>query len=102
MIHPIKISFPENCSHNLFRIFYLNGYYKGHLMAYGTIYIDQTAIDNNYGNMVYFWIGQDLKPDCPPNIDWLKNLDGNGQPRIKYFYDFRSEVLMSDDLPPVY
>lgn len=71
-------------------------------MAYGSVYVDQTGIDNNYSFMVYFWIGQDLKPDCPPNIDWLKNLDGNGQPRIKYFYDFRSEVLMSDDLPPVY
>ena len=44
LIRPIKISFQENCSHDFYRIFHLNGYYRGNLMAYGAIYIDETAI----------------------------------------------------------
>jgi hypothetical protein len=87
LIRPIKMSFSENCGHDFFRIFHLNGYCQGNLMAYGAIYIDETAIDTNYGTFVYFWIGEDLRPNSPPNIDWLKRLDANGQPRIKYFYD---------------
>jgi hypothetical protein len=47
-------------------------------MAYGSIYIDETGIESNYGYMIYFWIGEDLKANCPPNIDWLKRLDARG------------------------
>ena len=86
-IKSIKMSFPENCSHDFFRIFHLSGYYRGNLMAYGAVYIDETAIEDNFGFFIYFWIGEDLRPSSPPNIDWLKRLDANGQPRIKYFYD---------------
>jgi hypothetical protein len=78
LIRPIKISFQENCSHDFYRIFYLNGYYRGNLMAYGAVYIDETAIEDNFGFFVYFWIGEDLRPNSPPNIDWLKRLDANG------------------------
>jgi len=56
-------------------------------MAYGAVYIDETAIEDNFGFFIYFWIGEDLTPSSPPNIDWLKRLDSNGNPRIKYFYD---------------
>jgi hypothetical protein len=87
LIRPIKMSFSENCGHDFFRIFHLNGYCQGNLMAYGAIYIDETAINTNFGTFVYFWIGEDLRPNSPPNIDWLKRLDANGEPRIKYFYN---------------
>lgn len=78
VIKSIKISFQENCSHDFYRIFHLNGYYRGNLMAYGAVYIDETAIEDNFGFFVYFWIGEDLRPNSPPNIDWLKRLDANG------------------------
>ena len=78
LIRAIKMSFPENCSHDFFRIFHLNGYFRGNLMAYGAIYIDETAIHDNFGCFVYFWIGENLRPNSPPNIDWLKRLDANG------------------------
>ena len=55
-------------------------------MAYGSVYIDETAIENNFGYMIIFWIGADLRPERPPNIDWLKKLDAKGEPRIKYFF----------------
>lgn len=57
MIKPIKLEFNENCTHNFFRTFHLNGYYKGNLMAYGAVYADETAIENNFGELIYFWIG---------------------------------------------
>ena len=78
LIRAIKMSLPENCSHDFFRIFHLNGYFRGNLMAYGAIYTDETAIQNNFGCFVYFWIGENLRPNSPPNIDWLKRLDANG------------------------
>lgn len=56
-------------------------------MAYGAVYVDETAIADNYGHLIYFWIGENLTPNSPPNIDWLKKVDGSGNPRIKYFYD---------------
>jgi hypothetical protein len=34
LIKPIKMSFSENCDHDFFRIFHLNRYYQGNLMAY--------------------------------------------------------------------
>jgi hypothetical protein len=40
LIKPIKMSFSENCDHDFFCIFHLNGFYQGNLMAYGAIYID--------------------------------------------------------------
>jgi hypothetical protein len=38
-------------------------------MAYGAIYIDETAIEDNFGFFVYIWIGEDLRPRPSPNID---------------------------------
>ncbi len=78
LIKPIKFTFPENCSHDFYRIFHLNGYYRGNLMAFGAVYVDETAIANNFGELMYFWIGEDLRPSSPPNIDWLKRLDASG------------------------
>jgi hypothetical protein len=40
LIKPIKMSFSENFDHDFFRIFHLNRFYQGNLMAYGAIYID--------------------------------------------------------------
>ncbi len=85
-IKSIKMSFIENCSHDYYRIFHLSGYYRGNLIAYGAVYIDEAAIEDNFGLFVYFWIGEDLRPSSPPNIDWLKRLDANGNPKIKYYY----------------
>lgn len=47
-------------------------------MAFGAVYVDETAIANNFGELMYFWIGEDLRPSSPPNIDWLKRLDASG------------------------
>ena len=55
----LKLSF-EECSHNVFKIYYLSGYYKNNLMAYGVVFIDENAIENNFGHLMYFWIGADL------------------------------------------
>jgi hypothetical protein len=41
LIKPIKMSFSENCDQDFFRIFHLNRYYQGNLMAYLAIYIDE-------------------------------------------------------------
>jgi hypothetical protein len=39
-IKAIKLSFPENSSHDFYKIYHLNGYYHGHLMAYGVVFVN--------------------------------------------------------------
>ncbi len=59
IIKTFQLNF-EDCSHNLFKIYYLSGYFKNNLMAYGVVFIDDNAIDSNFGHLMYFWIGAEL------------------------------------------
>lgn len=99
VVQKIKLSFEENCSHNYFKIYSLNGYHKGHLMASGAVFIDQTGIDDNYGHLIQFWIHQELGLGSLPSV--VEDLKKANPPRIKYYYDF-DEQHLTDEFPPTF
>lgn len=65
------------------------------MLAFGVVYPDPGALDDNFGLPLYFWFGKDLNP-ASTLADLKQSL------KFKYFTPTNAFQHQNDNMPPVF